>query len=297
MLLFSAGLMAQDELKNFGRDSFAVIKIDLKSALDMMPKEALDKMMQESIQKMGFDFTERVDYIVVGLGSSVLAGDESSVVAVFSGNLSIDDLLNAASKEGKSIQKKNVAGLTAYYDPEDKGTHKVLVSNFAPNLFVFAGEEGLKEFQSVRAGQTPNALANSQLVSAYNDTRPNALFRMAGVFPEEMKSQMAGQMPQMADIQNMAMSVTDVGNQIDLNLAFGSENEASLNQIMATISQMMPMFTSMDQSGLLQEISDNMTMNVEGGKLKMATSLAKASLEKFFEQFKDQFGGMDYEDK
>ena len=285
--LIAVPVAAQDELRYFPSDSIILIDVDFRNVIGLFPAEMVDAWRADSIAKTGFDFTERLDSMMIAMSETVMSGDPGDFYGIMKGTFNLDEVRQAIVKSGNEVVETNIAGMTAIRSNQETG-QDYYVASAGPGMLVFGTENSLAKFQAVNSGAAGNAASNAMLAAAVADAGPDGFLRVSGYFNEQMKGMMEAQMPSMGSLNTFSV-VADYANEfLGFKMILSGDDAGALEQVKMMMDSQLPMFAQMDNSGALQEIVNNLSSEVVGNKLTVTTGLSKATVDALVEQF----GGM-----
>jgi len=296
LVAFSATAMAQDPLSYFPADNDMIISVDLQKMVRMLPAENLEEMRTESIEALGFDITPRLKHALVSMKMHSLQSNNPHVTGLFMADISMDDILSAAAKDGKMLLSENIAGFTAYHDPADYNDEdkvRMYFAQVAAGTFVFGSKESLESFKAVSTGAMANATTNAELSSLAGKMNTGSMFSMAGVLPNEMRADMGAGMPMFADLTNMVVNVDSAGADWMYDIMVGSPNQDSLNLMKGMIDQYIPMIQNSDPSGMATEVINNMSVEVQEGFLRISGKVMESTIKSLSKQMAPFMGNSD----
>lgn len=280
----SAFAIAQDEsLRVLPEDTAFVVNVNLQSLFSILPDDLVADMRKESIKDIGVDLFGSSQTVIAGVSSNSMTGGVEDMYILFRGNLTVDNLINAAKAKDRKVVQKQIASLTAFtLEDEESGGAMDFVANAGPGMLVFGSEAGLEKYQKVASGQMKNAVGNSALIAASQDILPNSLFSVYGILPESFKAMT----PQLADVNSMALAANYSGNFLTIRMVFNAGTEASLQALDMMIQQYSQMSAQMDSTGTFEELVDNLKTEIVGTKMTISTGMSKAGIDKIAKQIK-----------
>ena len=295
----AVALPAQESpLQLFPDDTSILVSVDLARIMELLPAEMTREIREGSIEKVGFDFTARVDTMLVGIGD--MSNPQNSYV-VLSGDFSIAEVTSILAAEGKLFEEVQIGSLSAIriFAPEseegedgeegEEGEDGYLAV-IGSGTFVAGSRDSLETYEQVRTGQVANATANPVLSEALAEVDTGGFFFLAGVIPEQARAMLAHQAPEMTDLQYFALSASHEAESLDYRVVLGAGDPEVLPAVREKIAEQFAMLRMMDASGALGEIIDGMEYSTAGNKLMITGSVADATLATLFEQFSNMLG-------
>lgn len=277
-LLLSPAAFSQDVLKLFPEDSDLVMTMDIQALLKMMPAEQRQEMIDDSMKTFGYDISQRVNRAMIAMNLKNVDKDNPDFTGFFEANVNMDDLLAAASKEGKEIVAETVAGLKAYKNPDEDT--EIFFSQVEPNLFVFGTRAGLENYVKVRDGSMANASSNPALTEIAGNMKPGALLSLVAAIPDEMRTEMGKGMPMFGDLTNMVVNIAGVADGLAYDAMIGATNAQSLTLLKGMMDQYIPMMKNNDTSGIASEVLNNFNSSVDGNYLMINGLLMQSTIDK-----------------
>jgi len=298
----AVGLPAQESpLQLFPDDTLIIVSVDLARIMELLPAEMAQEIREGNIENVGFDFTARVDTMLIGIGD---LRNPRNAYAVLSGDFSIAEVTSILAAEGKLFEEVQIGSLSAVriYDPEDEEgeddaegeddpeSEDGYLAAIGSGTFVAGSRDGLETYEQVRTGQLANATANQMLVGAMVDVDPGGFFFLAGVVPEQARSMLVSQAPEMAELQYFSLSASHEAESLDYRVVLGAGDPEALPVIQENIAEQFAMLRMMDASGALGEVIDGMEYSTAGNKLMITGNIADSTLATLFEQFSNMIG-------
>jgi hypothetical protein len=279
LIALAAPLQAQEFLQYFGDDCFLLIQIEAHGLAAAVPDEQMSRIKSYSLEALGFDWTERIDYLVVGMNTSSLDGTPRGIYGIIKGDRVIATIRALMERGGTgNLVRTSISGLAANELPSDS-EEKFYLAQIGETLYVFGSRDGLERFQAVQRGEIPNLMSNQIVAQAYNQTFQGSFFRLFGYIPEELRSMLSGEAPALQAVSNYALCAAASGDRINLEGMLSSEDPSSLEAIKMMVEQLSPRYVGLDPTGVLRELVDGMSVQVKGSRVVVRGGIAKSTFE------------------
>ena len=283
----TVSLIAQESpLQQFADDTAIIASVNLVRIMELLPPELAQEIREGSIEKIGFDFTARVNTMLIGVRD--LRSPQNAYV-ILNGDFSIDEVTSILGAQGMQFEQVQIGSLSAVriFDPEEEDDEEGYLAATGPGTFVAGGRDGLETYEQVRTGQVANATTNQMLSEAMVDVDLGGFFYVVGTIPEQARAMLAQQAPEMAGLQNFSFSASHEAELLNYRVVVGTSDPEVLPAIQEKIAEQFAMLRMMDASGALGEIIDGMEYSTSGNKLMITGSIADSTLVTLFEQFRN----------